>query len=514
MITSLALLGLAFLLILANGFFVAAEFGLVAVERPQAERAAAAGDRRAARVVAALRQLSFQLSGTQLGITLTSLVVGMLAEPALGRLLRGPLTAAGLPAGAVPGTALAAGVLLASAAQMVLGELVPKNWAVSRPLAVARFVAGPQAAFSRFFRPLIALLNAAANRLVRLLGVELGRGAGVGPYAHRAGVAGAQFRAGRDDRAGRRRPVRTHPLARRADCAARDDPAGTGRRAAVLCHRRGRPQPHPRHRTVPLPRLRRTAGRGDRHGPPQGRPGRPRRPPGAHPRRADRGAAAAGAGDAAGAAAAGEAARRAADSRGRRRVRRHGGRRDAGGHRRGTGRRGPRRARPGGRRRPRPAGRPRRRRPPGVGCRRRLPPRRAAPDRADGAGGPVRDGGGARRRAAGPDSGGRGHGGAAGLAARRTARRPPPGGAGTAGAYRSATRPRCPPRRAGAGWRGGPRERAPTGLRRAAGAGQRVLRRCRVRPRLRTPQPDRAACRRRLPPAPAGCSTASSTCRR
>uniref|UniRef100_UPI0015F0EB36 CNNM domain-containing protein n=1 Tax=Streptomyces phytophilus TaxID=722715 RepID=UPI0015F0EB36 len=67
MITSLALLGLAFLLVLANGFFVAAEFGLVAVERPQAERAAAAGDRRAARVVAALRQLSFQLSGTQLG---------------------------------------------------------------------------------------------------------------------------------------------------------------------------------------------------------------------------------------------------------------------------------------------------------------------------------------------------------------------------------------------------------------------------------------------------------------
>jgi len=172
MTTSLALLGLAFLLILANGFFVAAEFGLVAVERPQAERAAAAGDRRAARVVAALRQLSFQLSGTQLGITLTSLVVGMLAEPALGRLLRGPLTAAGLPAGAVPGTALAAGVLLASAAQMVLGELVPKNWAVSRPLAVAGFVAGPQTAFSRFFRPLIALLNTAANRLVRLLGVE------------------------------------------------------------------------------------------------------------------------------------------------------------------------------------------------------------------------------------------------------------------------------------------------------------------------------------------------------
>ncbi|WP_149179020.1 hemolysin family protein [Streptomyces sp. TRM49041] len=168
----LLLLCAAFLLILANGFFVAAEFGLVTVERADAERAAADGDRRARTVVKALRELSFQLSGTQLGITLTSLVVGMLAEPALARLLNGPLTATGLPAGAVPGVAVAIGMLAASAVQMVIGELVPKNWAVSRPLQVARFVAGPQYAFSSVFRPMIALLNTVANRLVRLLGVE------------------------------------------------------------------------------------------------------------------------------------------------------------------------------------------------------------------------------------------------------------------------------------------------------------------------------------------------------
>ncbi|MEV6109251.1 hemolysin family protein [Streptomyces sp. NPDC051940] len=172
MITSLLLLAAAFALILANGFFVAAEFGLVTVERPQAERAAAAGDRRARTVVKSLRELSFQLSGTQLGITITSLVVGMLAEPSLARLLRGPLTATGLPDGAVPGTAIVLGVFIASAVQMVIGELVPKNWAVSRPMQVARFVAGPQHAFARFFRPLITLLNSAANRVVRLLGVE------------------------------------------------------------------------------------------------------------------------------------------------------------------------------------------------------------------------------------------------------------------------------------------------------------------------------------------------------
>ncbi|GAA0911633.1 hemolysin family protein [Streptomyces thermoalcalitolerans] len=172
MIIPLLLLTAAFLLILANGFFVAAEFGLVTVERPDVEKAAAEGDSRARRVVACLKELSFHLSGTQLGITLTSLVVGMLAEPALARLLHGPFTAVGIPDGAVSGTAVVVGVLLASAVQMVIGELVPKNWAVSRPLQVARFVAGPQYVFSRLFRPVIAALNAVANRLVRTLGVE------------------------------------------------------------------------------------------------------------------------------------------------------------------------------------------------------------------------------------------------------------------------------------------------------------------------------------------------------
>ncbi|MEU6008724.1 hemolysin family protein [Streptomyces sp. NPDC047453] len=168
----LLLLGAAFLLILANGFFVAAEFGLVTVERPDAEKAAEEGDRRALRVVESLKELSFQLSGTQLGITITSLVVGMLAEPALAGLLRGPFAAAGVPGGAVSGVAVVVGMLLASAVQMVIGELVPKNWAVSRPLQVARFVAGPQHLFSRLFHPVIAALNTVANRLVRALGVE------------------------------------------------------------------------------------------------------------------------------------------------------------------------------------------------------------------------------------------------------------------------------------------------------------------------------------------------------
>ncbi|MGX1253984.1 CBS domain containing-hemolysin-like protein [Streptomyces ambofaciens] len=96
----------------------------------------------------------------------------MLAEPALAQLLDGPFTAIGVPDGAVSGVSVVVGMLLASAAQMVIGELVPKNWAVSKPLQVARFVAGPQHAFARIFHPVIAALNTVANRLVRALGIE------------------------------------------------------------------------------------------------------------------------------------------------------------------------------------------------------------------------------------------------------------------------------------------------------------------------------------------------------
>jgi CBS domain containing-hemolysin-like protein len=159
-------------LILANALFVAAEFALVAVEPHQLERAAAAGDRRAATVLRAVRSLSFQLSGAQLGITVTSLVVGYLAEPAIATLLEPALTAVGLPETPRQVLALGLALLVATVTQMVFGELVPKNWAVAEPVAVARRVAGAQVAFSSVCHPLIALLNGTANRLLRMLGVE------------------------------------------------------------------------------------------------------------------------------------------------------------------------------------------------------------------------------------------------------------------------------------------------------------------------------------------------------
>ncbi|NEK59146.1 HlyC/CorC family transporter [Geodermatophilus sabuli] len=155
-----------------TGFFVAAEFALTTVDRGRAEEAARAGDRRAGGVVQALRSLSTQLSAAQLGITLTTLVVGYLAEPALGQLLRGPLEALGLPAGAVTGVSYGLALALATVLQMLLGELGPKNLAIANPLAVAAVVAPGMRAFTRVFGVVVRGLQAVANAIVRRLGIE------------------------------------------------------------------------------------------------------------------------------------------------------------------------------------------------------------------------------------------------------------------------------------------------------------------------------------------------------
>ncbi|MER6999199.1 hemolysin family protein [Streptomyces sp. NPDC000410] len=170
--TEVLLLLLALALTLACAVFVAAEFSLTTVERSELERAAAAGERGAEGALKAAKRLTFQLSGAQLGITVTSLVIGMLAEPSVSALLRGPLEAIGLPGGAVSTTATLLGVAISTVVLMVVGELVPKNWAISRPLAVAKVVAGPQRGFTAVFAPLIRHLNNTANRLVRRFGLE------------------------------------------------------------------------------------------------------------------------------------------------------------------------------------------------------------------------------------------------------------------------------------------------------------------------------------------------------
>jgi CBS domain containing-hemolysin-like protein len=166
------LLGAGVLLTFGTSLFVAAEFSLVALDRPTVQRAIEAGDRRAVGVLKAVRNLSTQLSGAQVGITVTTLIVGYLVQPSLAALLTTPVEAVGLDGAAAEGLAVALAVAVATAFSMVVGELVPKNLAISVPLATARVVVGPQRVFTASVSPLITLLNGSANRLLRMVGVE------------------------------------------------------------------------------------------------------------------------------------------------------------------------------------------------------------------------------------------------------------------------------------------------------------------------------------------------------
>jgi CBS domain containing-hemolysin-like protein len=159
-------------LVVACGVFVAAEFAFVTVDRASVERAAERGDRGAPGVLAALRRLSTQLSGAQLGITITNLLIGFLAEPAVASLLEGPLRSVGVSEGTAAGLAVALSLLLATVATMVLGELIPKNVAIAAPLRTAKAVQRFMRGFTTAFRPAITVLNGTANRLVRALGVQ------------------------------------------------------------------------------------------------------------------------------------------------------------------------------------------------------------------------------------------------------------------------------------------------------------------------------------------------------
>lgn len=169
-LTILGLVAIA-VLIFANGYFVAAEFSFVAARRGRLE-ADASSDRRAARAVEVHRRLSFMLSGAQLGITVTSLVVGFIAEPTLGRALEPVVGAVGVPESARFGVAVSVGFVLATIGQMVVGELAPKNLAIARPEPVAKALASSTLAFMRVASPLIRFFDGSANRLLRAVGVE------------------------------------------------------------------------------------------------------------------------------------------------------------------------------------------------------------------------------------------------------------------------------------------------------------------------------------------------------
>ncbi|HEY8582731.1 MAG TPA: hemolysin family protein [Capillimicrobium sp.] len=163
---------IALALVGACGAFVAAEFSLITVDRATVEREAEGGDRAARGVLAALRSLSTQLSGAQLGITVTNLLIGYMAEPAIAGLIDAPLESAGVPSGAVTGVSVTIALLLATGVTMVFGELVPKNLAIAAPLATARAVQRFQRGFTAATGVAIRSFNGSANAILRRLGIE------------------------------------------------------------------------------------------------------------------------------------------------------------------------------------------------------------------------------------------------------------------------------------------------------------------------------------------------------
>jgi len=170
--TEIILLIVGLLLTVGTGLFVASEFALVNLDRPDLEVRRERGERGLGRIIRALKVTSTHLSSAQLGITLTTLLAGFTLEPAISSFLRPPLEAIGLPDGAVSPVATVIAVAIATILSMIFGELVPQNLALAIPLATGRIVIPFQVAFTTVFRPFVVVLNGAANAILRAIGIE------------------------------------------------------------------------------------------------------------------------------------------------------------------------------------------------------------------------------------------------------------------------------------------------------------------------------------------------------
>ena len=166
------LVGLGILLTAGTAVFVAAEFAFVTLDPGIVDRETSSSDRRGMSVRRALRELSTQLSSAQVGITLTTILLGYTAQPAVMNLLARPLGSTSLAEGAATGVAATLAMIAVNVFSMVFGELVPKNAALASPMATARVVAPLQRGFTTALRPLISALNGSANALLRRMGVE------------------------------------------------------------------------------------------------------------------------------------------------------------------------------------------------------------------------------------------------------------------------------------------------------------------------------------------------------
>lgn len=164
--------GLAVLLLAGNAFFVGAEFALITARRDRLETLEAQGRRGARTVIEAGRQLSLMLAGAQLGITICSILLGRVGEPAVAHFIELPMDALGVPAGLLHPVAFTLALALVVVLHILLGEMVPKNIAIAGPERTALLLVPAHLAFVRAARPLIGMYNWAANRILHAFGVE------------------------------------------------------------------------------------------------------------------------------------------------------------------------------------------------------------------------------------------------------------------------------------------------------------------------------------------------------
>ncbi|WP_225638963.1 hemolysin family protein [Streptomyces solaniscabiei] len=156
------------LLLIGSGFFVAAEFALVAAKRHRMEKAVADGQRGAKAALAGMRELSLMLAGAQLGITVCTLGLGSVSKPAISHELDPLLHKLGLPSALSYGVAFAVAMIVVVFLHMILGEMAPKSWAIAHPERSAMLLSPPFRAIATAVRPLIWILNRISNALVRL----------------------------------------------------------------------------------------------------------------------------------------------------------------------------------------------------------------------------------------------------------------------------------------------------------------------------------------------------------
>ncbi|WP_100444681.1 hemolysin family protein [Glycomyces xiaoerkulensis] len=158
-------------LLLGNAFFVGAEFALISARRTQIEPRAAAGGRAARFTLRALERVSLMMAGAQLGITMCSLGLGAVAEPAIAHAIEGPLGALGVPGAWLHPIALAIALTIVLSFHMTVGEMVPKNIAIASPERAALILGPPLYVIVAVFRPLLVVVNWIANHTLRLLKV-------------------------------------------------------------------------------------------------------------------------------------------------------------------------------------------------------------------------------------------------------------------------------------------------------------------------------------------------------